>query len=158
MYCKLTRQLGHPIYGPQVNGAVGIPDEVIIELVVYDGSESESGFEAVIVDDLEGGAGAEDFVPDAVIVDDQGADKDLDVEFDFDMAEGRGVGVNVVVGVENVPPANHVVLAAPAGNGRPRRAGLTVRNYNESNHDLEDEIGAESPIIRKLGSKCRRQL
>ena len=43
-------------------------------------------------------------------------------------------------------------------NGRPRRAGLSVRNYNENNHDLEVEIGVESPIVRKSGSKRRRQL
>ena len=160
MYRKLTHQLGHPSEGPtrQVNGPVGVPDEVIIEPVVDDGSESESGFEAVIDDGLVGGAGAEDFVPDAVIVDDQGAGEDLEVEFDFDEAEGRRVRANVVVGVENVPPANLVIPAAPVGNGRPRRAGLSVRNYNENNRDLEVEIGAESPIIRKLGSKRRRQL
>jgi hypothetical protein len=160
MYCKLTHQLGHPTYEPtrQVHGPAGVPDEVIIELVVDDGSESESGFEAVIVDDLEGGAVAEDLVPNAVIVDDQGAGKDSDVEFDFDMAESRGVGVDVVVGVENVLPANLVIPSAPAGNVRPRRAGLSVRNYNENNHDLDVEIGVESPILRKSGSKCRRQL
>jgi len=160
MYRKLTHQLGHPSEGPtrQVNGPVGVPDEVIIELVVDDGSESESGVEAVIDDGLVGGAGAEDFVPDAVIVDGQGVDEDLEVEFDFEEAEGRGVRANVVVGVENVPPANHVVPAAPADNGRPRRAGLLVRNYNENNRDLEVEIGAESPIIRKSGSKRHRQL
>ena len=66
---------------------------------------------------------------------------------------------NVVVGVENVPPANLVIPAAPpAGNGRPRRTGLSVCNYNENNHELELEIGAESPIGRKSGSKRRRQL
>jgi len=82
--------------------------------------------------------------------------EDSEVEFDFDVAEGRSVGINVVVSTENVPPANHVVLAAPSGNGRPRRAGLSICNYNENNHDLEDEIGAESPI--KIGSKRRRRL
>ena len=160
MYRKLTHQLGHPTYGPtrQVNVPAGVPDEVIIELVVDDGSEPESGVEAVIVDDSEGGAVAEDFVLDAVIVDGQGVDEDLEVEFDFEEAEGRGAGANVVVGVENVPPANLVIPSAPAGNGRPRRAGLSVRNYNENNHDLEVEIGVESPIVRKSGSKRRRQL
>jgi hypothetical protein len=160
MYRKLTHQLGHPTYGPtrQVNGTVGVPDEVIIELVVDDGSESEPGFDAVIVDGLVGGAGAEDFVPDAVIADGQGLDNDSEEEFDFDEAEGRRVRANVVVGVENVPPANLVIPAAPVGNGRPRRAGLSVRNYNENNHDLEVEIGVESPIVRKSGLKRRRQL
>jgi hypothetical protein len=111
MYCKLTHQLGHPTYGParQVHGPVGVPDEVIIELVVDDGLESESGFEAVIVDDLEDDAVAEDLVPNAIIVDGQGAGEDLEVEFNFDEAEGRGVRANIVVGVENVPPANLVV-------------------------------------------------
>ena len=88
----------------------------------------------------------------------QGLDNDSEEEFDFDEAEGRGAGANVVVGVENVPPANLVIPAAPVGNGRPRRAGLSVRNYNENNHDLEVEIGVESPIVRKSGLKRRRQL
>ena len=149
---------------PQINGPVGIPDQVIIEPVVDDGSESESGFEAIIVDDSEGGAGAQDFVPDAVIVDVQQVDEDSEVEFDFDVAEGNGVGANVVIGVknvENILPANLVIPAIPpppVGNGRPRRAGLSVRNYNENNHDLEVEIGVESPIVRKSGLKRRRQL
>jgi hypothetical protein len=143
---------------PQVNDDVGIPDEVIIEPVVDDGSESESGIEAVIVDGLVGGAGAEDFVPDAVIVDEQGGDEDSEFEFDFNAAEGHGVGANAVVNAENMLPANRIVPTAPAGNGRPRRAGLSVRNYNENIRDLDVEIGAESPIVRKSGSKRRRQL
>ena len=148
---------GGGVMAPQDN-AIGIPDEVIVEAVVDYGSESESGFEAVIDDDLVGGAGAEDFIPKAVFVDGQGVDKDSEVEFDFDDAEGRDVRANVVVGVENVPPANLVVPAAPVGNGRPRRVGLSVHNYNENNHDLEVELGVESPIVRKSGSKRRRQL
>ena len=152
---------------PQVNGADVVPDEaIIIEPVVNDGLELESGFEVVIVDGLVGGAGGGDFVPDAVIVDVQGVDEDSEVEFDFDVAECRGGGANVVVGVkktnvENILPANLVIPAIPPppiGNGRPRRAGLSVRNYNENNCDLEDEIGAEYPIVRKLGSKRRRHL
>ena len=153
---------------PQVNGAVVVPDEeIIIEPVVDDGLELESGFEVIIVDGLEGGVGGGDFVPDAVIVDVQGVDEDSEVEFDFDVAECHGVGANVVVGVtktnvENILPANLVIPAIPPppvlGNGRPRRTGLSVRNYNENNCDLEDKIGAESPIVRKLGSKRHRQL
>ena len=156
MYCKLTRELGHPTHGmsPQVDGYVEIPDEVIIEPVVDDGLESEAGFEAVIVDGLDGGAGAEDFVPDAVIVDGQGGDGDSEFEFDFEVAEGRGVGANnAVIGAENMPPANHIV---PDGNGRPRHSGLSVIDYNENNRDLDVVIGAESP--RKSGPKRRRQI
>jgi hypothetical protein len=168
MYCKLTHQLGQPIRGliPQVNGVVVIQDEMNIEPVVNDGLELESGFEVVIVDGLEGGAGGGDFIPDAIIVDVQGVDEDSEVEFNFDVAECCGVGANVVVGVkktnvENILSANLVIPAIPpppVGNGRPLRAGLSVRNYNENNRDLDDEIGAESPIIRKLGSKRHCQL
>jgi len=152
---------GGGVMVPQDN-AIGIPDEVIVivEPVVDDGSESESGVEAVIVDDLDGGAGAEDFVPDAVIVDEQGGDEDSEVKFDFNVAKGRGVGANAVVGAENMLPANHIVPAAPAGNGgngRPRRA-LAVLDYNENNPDLDVEIGAESPVHHRSGSKRRRQL
>ena len=63
--------------------------------------------------------------------------------------------------VENILSANLVIPAIPpppVGNGRPRRAGLSVCNYNENNRDLDDEIGAESPIICKLGLKRHRQL
>ena len=73
------------------------------------------------------------------------------------MAEGRGVGANDVFGVENVRPANLVIPANSAlgGNGRPRRACATLCDYSENSANLDDEIGTESPMVQKRGTKRR---